>query len=80
MQRAHIRGSTLLVLGRVLSVLLTTATHIVIVRALSKDEFGGFAYALALAGASQVLLSLGQAGCSAASWRSTRKSATTRAS
>jgi O-antigen/teichoic acid export membrane protein len=60
MQRAHIRGSTLLVLGRVLSVLLTTATHIVIVRALTKDEFGGFAYALALASASQVLLSLGQ--------------------
>ncbi|SDC38632.1 Membrane protein involved in the export of O-antigen and teichoic acid [Geodermatophilus telluris] len=43
-----------------LTVLLTTATQIVIVRALTKTEYGGFAYALALAAAGQTLLSLGQ--------------------
>jgi O-antigen/teichoic acid export membrane protein len=60
MHRAHIRGSALLVVGRVLSLVLTTTTQVVIVRALTKSEFGAFAYALALAGASQLLLSLGQ--------------------
>src|SRR4051794_21957017 len=60
MRRTHVRGSTLLLLGRGLTLLITTATQVVIVRALTKTEFGGFAYALALAGAGQTLLSLGQ--------------------
>ncbi len=60
MRREQIRGSALLVVGRVLSLLLTTTTQVVIVRALTKGDFGGFAYALAIAGASRLLLSLGQ--------------------
>jgi len=39
---------------------LTTATQIIIVRALSKTDYGSFAYALALAAAGRTLLSLGQ--------------------
>lgn len=60
MRRKQVRGSALLVLGRVLTLLLTTATQVVVVRALTKSDFGGFAYALALAAAGRTLLSLGQ--------------------
>ena len=60
MRRAHVRGSTLLVLGQVVSLLFTTATQVVIVRALTKTEYGAFGYALAIAAAGRVLLSLGQ--------------------
>ncbi|HEU5043014.1 MAG TPA: oligosaccharide flippase family protein [Nocardioidaceae bacterium] len=59
-QQRHIRGSALLVVGRVLSMLLSMATSVVLVRVLSKNEYGAFAYALALAAAARVLLSLGQ--------------------
>ncbi|MGI8692712.1 MAG: oligosaccharide flippase family protein [Geodermatophilaceae bacterium] len=60
MTRHHVRGSALLLVGRILSLLISTATQIIIVRALTKVEYGGFAYALALASAGRTLLSLGQ--------------------
>ena len=60
MRRSHVRGSTLLVAGRVLTILITTATQVVLVRALTKDDYGAFAYALAIAAAGRTLLSLGQ--------------------
>jgi len=60
MGREHVRGSTLLVVGRIASMLFTVATQILIVRALTKGEYGAFAYALALAAAGRTLLSLGQ--------------------
>lgn len=60
MRRTHVRGSALLLVGRVLSLLISTATQVIIVRALTKAEYGGFAYALALASAGRTLLSLGQ--------------------
>ena len=60
MRRSQVRGSTLLVVGRILTLLLTTATQVVVVRALTKTEFGAFGYALALAAAGRPLLSLGQ--------------------
>lgn len=60
MRRSQMRGSTLLVAGRVLTLLLTTATQVVIVRALSMSDYGAFAYALAMAAAGRTLLSLGQ--------------------
>lgn len=60
MGREHVRGSTLLLLGRVVSLGFTVATQVVIVRALSKDDYGVFAYAFTLVAASRVLLSLGQ--------------------
>ncbi len=58
--RRQVRGSSLLVLGRVASLLLGMATQVIIVRALSKADFGAFAYALALAAGARTLLSLGQ--------------------
>jgi O-antigen/teichoic acid export membrane protein len=60
MRRKQVRGSALLVVGRVLTMVITTATQVVVVRALTKGEFGGFSYALSLATAGQTLLSLGQ--------------------
>lgn len=54
------RGSALLVLGRVLALVIGMATQVIIVRALTKAEFGAFAYALVLANSARVLLSLGQ--------------------
>lgn len=60
MGREQVRGSALLLMGRVASLLLTTATQIVIVRVLTKADFGAFAYALALVAAGRILLSLGQ--------------------
>ena len=60
MRRSHVRGSTMLVAGRVLTILITTATQVVLVRALTKEDFGAFADALAIAAAGRTLLSLGQ--------------------
>ena len=60
MRRSQVRGSALLVVGRIVTLVLTTATQVVIVRALTKDDFGAFSYALALAGAGRTVLSLGQ--------------------
>jgi O-antigen/teichoic acid export membrane protein len=60
MGRQQIRGSAVLLVGRILSLLLTTATQILIVRILTKADFGAFAYALVLGSAARTLLSLGQ--------------------
>ena len=60
LQQQHIRGSALLVLGRVLSLMLSMATTVVLVRVLTKADYGAFAYALTLAAGARVLLSLGQ--------------------
>ncbi len=58
--RRHVRGSALLVLGRVLALFIGMATTVILVRALPKTEYGAFEYALTLAGAGRILLSLGQ--------------------
>ena len=58
--RLHVRGSLLLVVGRVLALFIGMATTVILVRALSKTEYGAFEYALTLAGAGRILLSLGQ--------------------
>ena len=50
----------LLVVGRVLALFIGMATTVILVRALSKAEYGAFEYALTLAGAGRILLSLGQ--------------------
>ena len=60
MRRSQVRGSALLVVGRIVTLLLTTATQVVIVRVLTQSDFGAFSYALALAAAGRNLLSLGQ--------------------
>lgn len=56
---AHIRGSTLLFVGRLLSLGLNTATQVMIVRLLTKSDFGAFAYGLALIPAARTIVSLG---------------------
>jgi O-antigen/teichoic acid export membrane protein len=58
--RRQIRGSAVFMGGRVLSLLLTVTTQVVIVRYLGMAEYGAFAYALVLVGAGRMLLSLGQ--------------------
>ena len=60
MRRSHVRGSSLLVVGRIVTLLLTTATQVVVVRALTKSDFGAFSYALSLGAAGRTVLSLGQ--------------------
>jgi O-antigen/teichoic acid export membrane protein len=46
--RRQIRGSTLLLIGRVLSMGVNFAAQVLIVRYLSKTDYGAFAYALSL--------------------------------
>ena len=58
--RRQVRGSALLVVGRVLALVIGLATQVVMVRVLSKTEFGAFEYAITLSGSARVLLSLGQ--------------------
>ena len=60
MDRDHVRGSALLLVGRLVSLAFTVATQVVIIRALSKTDFGVFAYALTLVASGRILLSLGQ--------------------
>ncbi len=56
----HLRGSTALLMGRGVALLITLATQIAMVRGLTIEEFGSFAYAFALAVAGRQILSLGQ--------------------
>lgn len=56
---AHIRGSSLLVAGRLLSLGLNLATQVLIVRLLTKSDFGAFAYGLALVPAARTIVSFG---------------------
>ncbi len=60
MERRQVRGSALLLSGRGIDLALSAATQVIIVRVLSKADYGAFAYALALAAIGQTLLSLGQ--------------------
>ena len=57
--RRLIRGSSLLLFGRLLSVAANFGTQVMIVRYLSKTDYGIFAYALAIAGAGQSIAVLG---------------------
>lgn len=58
--RQQVRGSSLLVAGRLAAMVLGMVTQVLIVRALTKTDFGAFAYALALGTAARTFLSLGQ--------------------
>jgi O-antigen/teichoic acid export membrane protein len=59
-QKEQVRGSALLVLGRVLALVISLATQVIMVRALTKPEFGAFEYCMTLATSARILLSLGQ--------------------
>jgi O-antigen/teichoic acid export membrane protein len=56
---SHVRGSTLLLLGRVLSIGINLISQAVIARHLSQTEFGAFALAFAIASVGQVFITLG---------------------
>ena len=57
--RRQIRGSSLLLLGRLVAVAANFGTQVMVVRYLSKTDYGVFAYALAIAGAGQSVAVLG---------------------
>ncbi|MSO87362.1 MAG: flippase [Acidimicrobiia bacterium] len=55
----QIRGSSLLLAGKVISVLVSLVVQIVIVRELTTSEYGAFAYALSLVATASTLITLG---------------------
>ena len=55
----QIRGSTLLLVGRVLTVGANLASQVIIVRYLSQSDYGAFAYALSLVAVGQTVVTLG---------------------
>jgi len=57
--RQQIRGSTLLVVGRLVAVAINFGVQVTIVRYLSKTSFGAFAYALAIATVCQTIATAG---------------------
>ena len=57
--RRYLRGSSLLVSGRALSLLLNLAVQALIVRSLSKGEYGAFAYGLGAASIASSVVLLG---------------------
>ena len=58
-EAGHFRGSTLLVLGKFIGLGLDLATQIIIVRALSRTEFGAFAFGLSVASLTATVALLG---------------------
>jgi O-antigen/teichoic acid export membrane protein/glutathione synthase/RimK-type ligase-like ATP-grasp enzyme len=58
-QTAHVRGSSLLLSGRLISLGINFATQVLIARHLDQTAFGAFAVAIAIAGLGQVLITLG---------------------
>jgi O-antigen/teichoic acid export membrane protein len=55
----QIRGSNLLLAGRLLSLAVALATQVIIVRYLSKTTFGAFAYALAIVAVGETIATFG---------------------
>jgi O-antigen/teichoic acid export membrane protein len=56
----HLRGSSLLLAGRIIGVVLQTITHVLIVRILSQEEYGAFAYGLGLAATVTAMVGFGR--------------------
>ena len=54
-----VRGSTLLILGRLIAKAGNFGTQVLLVRYLTRSDFGGFAYALSLVVVAQTVISLG---------------------
>jgi O-antigen/teichoic acid export membrane protein len=55
----HLRGSSMLLVGRLSSIVINLGVQALVVRALSKTEYGAFAYALSLTQSIAVFLTLG---------------------
>jgi O-antigen/teichoic acid export membrane protein len=58
-ETGHFRGSTLLVFGKFVGLVLDLSTQVLIVRALSRTEFGAFAFALSTASLAATVALLG---------------------
>jgi O-antigen/teichoic acid export membrane protein len=58
-EAGHFRGSTLLVFGKFVGLILDLSTQILIVRALSRTEFGAFAFGLSVASLAATVALLG---------------------
>ncbi len=56
---AHVRGSTLLLVGRFVSIGINLVSQALIARHLTQTEFGAFALAIGIAGVGQVFITLG---------------------
>jgi O-antigen/teichoic acid export membrane protein len=57
--RRHLRGSNLLLFGRLISVCINLLVNVLLVRYLSRGEYGAFAYGLAIAAVGANVLVLG---------------------
>ena len=57
--KRHIRGSSLLMVGQFISKGVTFAIQVLIVRYLSKSDYGAFAYALSIAAIGETIVTLG---------------------
>lgn len=57
--RRQIRGSSLLLVGRLISVVANMVVQVLLVRELSRTEYGAFAYALSLVSLAQIAVTLG---------------------
>jgi O-antigen/teichoic acid export membrane protein len=57
--KTQIRGSSLLLAGRLLSVAINTTVQILIVRSLSKTQYGAFAYALSFVSLGETVVTMG---------------------
>jgi O-antigen/teichoic acid export membrane protein len=55
----QIRGSSLMMVGRIISIMINFASQVVVVRYLAKSDYGAFAYALSVATLVQSVVSLG---------------------
>lgn len=55
----QLRGSSILLAGRLLSKFINFGVQVAIIRLLTKDDFGAFAYGLALVAAGEVLVKIG---------------------
>jgi len=57
--RRQIRGSSLLLFGRLISMVVNFAVQVLTVRYLTKDDYGAFAYALSLVALGETVITLG---------------------
>lgn len=57
--RGHIRGSVMLLVGRLTAMLIAFGTQVITVRYLSKSDYGAFAYGLSIVALVQAFLAVG---------------------
>lgn len=57
--RAQVRGSSLLLVGRILATVVSFATQVLVVRHLSKNDYGAFAFAVSVVNVAEAVTTLG---------------------